>query len=169
MVRSAKHLVICQLFVRNSLLEKAYFIVSQRFVKLFSSSKNRSILLVWIHINNRHYDLMADLALKLLYLSILNYILIFNKEWKCSTYNMLFYALLYIIINLFSCNNMSFRKNEILINVKIIIKISFPLGTLKAVYYLCEVLKKIPTKIVPFCNTLRINSLSLKQFIYYIN
>lgn len=57
---------------------------------------------------------------------------------------------------------MSFRKNEILINVKISIKISLPLGTLKVVYYLCEVLKKIPTKIVPFCNTLRINSLSLK-------
>ena len=133
-----------------------------RFVKLFTSSKNRSILLVWIHINNRHYDLMADLALKLLYLSILNYILIFNKEWKCNAYNMLLYALLYIIINLFSCNNMSFRKNEILINVKILIKISFPLGTLKAVYYLCEVLKKIPIRIVPFCNTLRINSLSLK-------
>lgn len=132
------------------------------FVKLFTSSKNRVILLVWININNRHYDLMADLALKLLYLSILNYILIFNKEWKCSTYNMLFYVLLYVIINLFSYNNMSFRKNEILINVKILIKISFPLGTLKAVYYLCEVLKKIPTKIVPFCNTLRINSLSLK-------
>lgn len=120
------------------------------------------ILLVWININNRHYDLMAYLALKLLYLSILNYILIFNKEWKCNTYNMLLYVLLYIIINLFSCNNMTFRKNEILINVKILIKISFPLGTLKAVYYLCEVLKKIPTKIVPFCNTLRINSLSLK-------
>lgn len=169
MVRSAKHLVVGQLFVCNSLLEKAYFIVSQRFVKLFSSSKNRVILLVWIHINNRHYDLMADLALKLLYLSILNYILIFNKEWKCSTYNMLFYVPLQIIINLFSCNNMSFRKNEILINVKILIKISFPLGTLKAVYYLCEVLKKIPIRIVPFCNTLRINSLSLKQFIYYIN
>ena len=133
-----------------------------RFVKLFSSSKNRSILLVWININNRYYDLMANLALKLLYLSILNYILIFNKEWKCNTYNMLLYVLLYIIINLFSCNSMTFRKNEILINVKILIKISFPLGTLKAVYYLCEVLKKIPTKIVPFCNTLRINSLSLK-------
>lgn len=132
------------------------------FVKLFTSSKNRVILLVWININNRHYDLMADLALKLLYLSILNYILIFNKEWKCSTYNMLFYVLLYVIINLFSYNNMSFRKNEILINVKILIKISFPLGTLKAVYYLCEVLKKIPIRIVPFCNTLRINSLSLK-------
>ena len=63
-----------------------------RFVKLFTSSKNRVILLVWSNINNRHYDLMADLALKLLYLSILNCILIFNKEWKCSTYNMLFYA-----------------------------------------------------------------------------
>jgi len=50
------------------------------------------ILLVWININNRYYDLMADLALKLLYLSILNYILIFNKEWKCNTYNMLFYV-----------------------------------------------------------------------------
>ena len=150
MVRSAKHLVVGQLFVRNSLLEKAYFIVSQRFVKLFSSSKNRSILLVWIHINNRHYDLMADLALKLLYLSILNYILIFNKEWKCSTYNMLLYVLLYIIINLFSCNNMTFRKNEILINVKILIKISLPLGTLKVVYYLCAVLKNICTMIV--CN-----------------
>jgi len=61
MVRSAKHLVLGQLFVRNSLLEKDYFI-------------------------------MADLALKLLYLSILNYILIFNKEWKCNTYNMLFYV-----------------------------------------------------------------------------
>lgn len=169
MVRSAKHLVVGQLFVRNSLLEKAYFIVSQRFVKLFSSSKDCAILLVWIHINNRHYDLMANLALKLLYLSILNYILIFNKEWKCSTYNMVFYVPLQIIINLFSCNNMSFRKNETLINVKILIKISFPLGTLKAVYYLCEVLKKIPIRIVPFCNTLRINSLSLKQFIYYIN
>lgn len=150
MVRSAKHLVVGQLFVRNSLLEKAYFIVSQRFVKLFSSSKNRSILLVWIHINNRHYDLMADLALKLLYLSILNYILIFNKEWKCSTYNMLFYVPLQIIINLFSCNNMSFRKNETLINVKILIKISLPLGTLKVVYYLCAVLKNICTMIV--CN-----------------
>lgn len=136
--------------------------LGSRFVKLFTSSKNRVILLVWININNRYYDLMADLALKLLYLSILNYILIFNKEWKCNTYNMLLYVLLYIIINLFSCNNMSFRKNEILINVKILIKISLPLGTLKAVYYLCEVLKKIPTKIVPFCNTLRINSLSLK-------
>ena len=93
---------------------------------------------------------MADLALKLLYLSILNCILIFNKEWKCSTYNMLLYALLYIIINLFSCNNMSFRKNKILINVKILIKISLPLGTLKAVHYLCEVLKNICTMIV--CN-----------------
>lgn len=92
MVRSAKHLVICQLFVRNSLLEKACFIVRSRFVKLFSSSKDRVILLVWININNRHYNLRANLALKLLYLSILNYILIFNKEWKCSTYNMLFYA-----------------------------------------------------------------------------
>ena len=121
-----------------------------RFVKLFSSSKNRVILLVWININNRYYDLMADLALKLLYLSILNYILIFNKEWKCNTYNMLFYVLLYIIINLFSCNNMSFRKNKILINVKILIKISFPLGTLKVVHYLCEVLKNICTMIV--CN-----------------
>ena len=121
-----------------------------RFVKLFTSSKNRVILLVWININNRHYDLMAYLALKLLYLSILNYILIFNKEWKCSTYNMLFYVSLYIIINLFSCNNMPFRKSEILINVKILIKISFPLGTLKAVHYLCEVLKNICTMIV--CN-----------------
>ena len=121
-----------------------------RFVKLFTSSKNRVILLVCININNRYYDLMADLALKLLYLSILNYILIFNKEWKCSTYNMLLYALLYIIINLFSCNNMSFRKNETLINVKILIKISLPLGTLKAVYYLCAVLKNICTMIV--CN-----------------
>ena len=108
------------------------------------------ILLVWININNRYYDLMADLALKLLYLSILNYILIFNKEWKCNAYNMLLYALLYIIINLFSCNNMSFRKNEILINVKILINISFPLGTLKAVYYLCKVLKNICTMII--CN-----------------
>ena len=108
------------------------------------------ILLVCININNRYYDLMADLALKLLYLSILNYILIFNKEWKCNTYNMLFYVLLYIIINLFSCNNMSFRKNETLINVKILIKISLPLGTLKAVYYLCAVLKNICTMIV--CN-----------------
>lgn len=62
-----------------------------RFVKLFTSSKNRVILLVWININNRYNDLMVDLALKLLYLSILNCILIFNKEWKCSTYNMLFY------------------------------------------------------------------------------
>ena len=121
-----------------------------RFVKLFTSSKNRVILLVWININNRHYDLMADLALKLLYLSILNYILIFNKEWKCSTYNMLFYVSLYIIINLFSCNNMPFRKSEILINVKILIKISFPFGTLNAVYYLCEVLKNICTMVV--CN-----------------
>ena len=121
-----------------------------RFVKLFTSSKNRVILLVWININNRHYDLMADLALKLLYLSILNYILIFNKEWKCNTYNMLFYVSLYIIINLFSCNNMPFRKSEILINVKILIKISFPFGTLKAVYYLCKVLKNICTMIV--CN-----------------
>ena len=121
-----------------------------RFVKLFTSSKNRVILLVWININNRYYDLMADLALKLLYLSILNYILIFNKEWKCNTYNMLLYALLYIIINLFSCNNMSFRKNKILINVKILIKISLPLGTLKAVHYLCAVLKNICTMIV--CN-----------------
>ena len=34
---------------------------------------------------------------------------------------------------------MSFRKNEILINVKILIKISLPLGTLKVVYYLCAV------------------------------
>ena len=108
------------------------------------------ILLVWININNRYYDLMADLALKLLYLSILNYILIFNKEWKCNTYNMLFYALLYIIINLFSCNNMSFRKNKTLTNVKILIKISFPLGTLKAVYYLCKVLKNICIMVV--CN-----------------
>ena len=57
---------------------------------------------------------------------------------------------------------MSFRKSETLINVKILIKISFPLGTLKAVYYLCKVLKKISIRIVPFCNTLRINSLSLK-------
>ena len=121
-----------------------------RFVKLFTSSKNRVILLVWININNRHYDLMAYLALKLLYLSILNYILIFNKEWKCSTYNMLFYVSLYIIINLFSCNNMPFRKSEILINVKILIKVSFPFGTLKAVYYLCKVLKNICTMIV--CN-----------------
>ena len=120
------------------------------FVKLFTSSKNRVILLVWININNRYYDLMADLALKLLYLSILNYILIFNKEWKCNAYNMLLYALLYIIINLFSCNNMTFRKNEILINVKILIKISLPLGTLKVVYYLCAVLKNICTMIV--CN-----------------
>ena len=119
-----------------------------RFVKLFTSSKNRVILLVWSNINNRHYDLMADLALKLLYLSILNYILIFNKEWKCNTYNMLLYVLLYIIINLFSCNNMSFRKNEILINVKILIKVSFSLGTLKAVHYLCEVLKNICTMIL---------------------
>ena len=142
--------------------KRLILLLVSRFVKLFTSSKNRVILLVWININNRYYDLMADLALKLLYLSILNYILIFNKEWKCNTYNMLFYVLLYIIINLFSCNNMSFRKNEILINVKILIKISFPLGTLKAVYYLCEVLKKIPIRIVPFCNTLRINSLSLK-------
>ena len=121
-----------------------------RFVKLFTSSKNRVILLVWININNRHYDLMAYLALKLLYLSILNYILIFNKEWKCSTYNMLFYVSLYIIINLFSCNNMPFRKSEILINVKILIKVSFPFGTLKAVYYLCKVLKNICTMII--CN-----------------
>ena len=121
-----------------------------RFVKLFTSSKNRVILLVWININNRHYDLMADLALKLLYLSILNYILIFNKEWKCNTYNMLFYVSLYIIINLFSCNNMPFRKSEILINVKILIKVSFPFGTLKAVYYLCKVLKNICTMII--CN-----------------
>lgn len=120
------------------------------FVKLFSFSKDCVILLVWININNRYYDLMAYLALKLLYLSILNYILIFNKEWKCSTYNMLFYVLLYIIINLFSCNNMTFRKNETLINVKILIKISLPLGTLKAVYYLCAVLKNICTMIV--CN-----------------
>ena len=142
--------------------KRLILLLVSRFVKLFTSSKNRVILLVWSNINNRYYDLMADLALKLLYLSILNYILIFNKEWKCSTYNMLLYVLLYIIINLFSCNNMSFRKNEILINVKILIKISFPLGTLKAVYYLCEVLKKIPIRIVPFCNTLRINSLSLK-------
>ena len=142
--------------------KRLILLLVSRFVKLFTSSKNRVILLVCININNCYYDLMADLALKLLYLSILNYILIFNKEWKCSTYNMLLYVLLYIIINLFSCNNMSFRKNEILINVKILIKISFPLGTLKAVYYLCEVLKKIPIRIVPFCNTLRINSLSLK-------
>ena len=120
------------------------------FVKLFTSSKNRVILLVWININNRYYDLMAYLALKLLYLSILNYILIFNKEWKCNAYNMLLYVLLYIIINLFSCNNMTFRKNEILINVKILIKISLPLGTLKVVYYLCAVLKNICTMIV--CN-----------------
>ena len=63
-----------------------------RFVKLFTSSKNRVILLVWININNRYNDLMVDLALKLLYLSMLNYILIFNKEWKCSAYNMLFYV-----------------------------------------------------------------------------
>lgn len=124
--------------------------LGSRFVKLFTSSKNRVILLVWININNRYYDLMAYLALKLLYLSILNYILIFNKEWKCNTYNMLLYVLLYIIINLFSCNNMTFRKNEILINVKILIKISLPLGTLKVVYYLCAVLKNICTMIV--CN-----------------
>ena len=45
---------------------------------------------------------------------------------------------------------MSFRKSETLINVKILIKISFPLGTLKAVHYLCEVLKNICTMIV--CN-----------------
>ena len=45
---------------------------------------------------------------------------------------------------------MSFRKNEILINVKILIKVSFSLGTLKAVHYLCEVLKNICTMIV--CN-----------------
>ena len=150
MVRSAKHLVICQLFVRNSLLERLILLLGSWFVKLFTSSKNRVILLVWININNRYYDLMADLALKLLYLSILNYILIFNKEWKCNAYNMLLYALLYIIINLFSCNNMTFRKNEILINVKILIKISLPLGTLKVVYYLCAVLKNICTMIV--CN-----------------
>ena len=130
--------------------KRLILLLVSRFVKLFTSSKNRVILLVWININNRHYDLMADLALKLLYLSILNYILIFNKEWKCNAYNMLLYALLYIIINLFSCNNMSFRKNEILINVKISIKISLPLGTLKAVYYLCAVLKNICTMIV--CN-----------------
>ena len=130
--------------------KRLILLLVSRFVKLFTSSKNRVILLVWININNRYYDLMADLALKLLYLSILNYILIFNKEWKCNTYNMLFYVLLYIIINLFSCNNMSFRKNEILINVKISIKISLPLGTLKVVYYLCAVLKNICTMIV--CN-----------------
>jgi len=130
--------------------KRLILLLVSRFVKLFTSSKNRVILLVWININNRYYDLMADLALKLLYLSILNYILIFNKEWKCNTYNMLFYVLLYIIINLFSCNNMSFRKNEILINVKILIKISLPLGTLKVVYYLCAVLKNICTMIV--CN-----------------
>lgn len=131
-------------------LKRLILLLVSRFVKLFTSSKNRVILLVWININNRHYDLMADLALKLLYLSILNYILIFNKEWKCNTYNMLFYVSLYIIINLFSCNNMPFRKSEILINVKILIKISFPFGTLKAVYYLCKVLKNICTMIV--CN-----------------
>lgn len=131
-------------------LKRLILLLVSRFVKLFTSSKNRVILLVWININNRHYDLMADLALKLLYLSILNYILIFNKEWKCSTYNMLFYVSLYIIINLFSCNNMPFRKSEILINVKILIKISFPFGTLNAVYYLCEVLKNICTMVV--CN-----------------
>ena len=130
--------------------KRLILLLVSRFVKLFTSSKNRVILLVCININNRYYDLMADLALKLLYLSILNYILIFNKEWKCNTYNMLLYALLYIIINLFSCNNMSFRKNKILINVKILIKISLPLGTLKAVYYLCAVLKNICTMIV--CN-----------------
>ena len=45
---------------------------------------------------------------------------------------------------------MSFRKNETLINVKILIKISFSLGTLKAVYNLCAVLKNICTMIV--CN-----------------
>ena len=105
-------------------------------------------MFIWININNRYYDLIADLALKLLYLSILNYNLIFNKEWKCSTYNMLFYVSLYIIINLFSCNNMPFRKSEILINVKILIKVSFPFGTLKAVYYLCKVLKNICTMIL---------------------
>ena len=131
-------------------LKRLILLLVSRFVKLFTSSKNRVILLVWININNRHYDLMADLALKLLYLSILNYILIFNKEWKCNTYNMLFYLSLYIIINLFSCNNMPFRKSEILINVKILIKISFPFGTLNAVYYLCEVLKNICTMVV--CN-----------------
>ena len=131
-------------------LKRLILLLVSRFVKLFTSSKNRVILLVGININNRHYDLMADLALKLLYLSILNYILIFNKEWKCNTYNMLFYLSLYIIINLFSCNNMPFRKSEILINVKILIKISFPFGTLKAVYYLCKVLKNICTMIV--CN-----------------
>ena len=45
---------------------------------------------------------------------------------------------------------MSFRKSETLINVKILIKISFPLGTLKAVYYLCKVLKNICIMVV--CN-----------------
>ena len=63
---------------------------------------------------------------------------------------MLFLVLLYIIINLFSCTKLLFCKIIILINVKILIKISFPLGTLKAVHYLCEVLKNICTMIV--CN-----------------
>ena len=57
---------------------------------------------------------------------------------------------------------MSFRKSETLINVKILIKISFPLGTLKMVHYLCEVLKYILIWIVAVCDTLRINILSLK-------
>ena len=61
---------------------------------LFTSSKNWLILLVGININNRHYDLMAYLALKFLYLSILCYNLSFNKERKCMTYNMLFLVLL---------------------------------------------------------------------------
>ena len=120
------------------------------FVKLFTTSKDNVILFNWINLNNQYYDLMSDLALKFLYHSILCYNLSFNKEWKCMAYNMVFLVLLYMIINLFSCNNLLFRKIKILINVKFLMKISFSLGTLKAVHYLCEVLKNICTMIV--CN-----------------
>ena len=67
---------------------------------------------------------------------------------------MVFLVLLYIIINLFLCAKLLFRKIKILINVKILIKISFPLGTLKAVYYLCKVLRNICT-IIFLCGDVR--------------
>ena len=50
------------------------------FVKLFTSSKDSVILFNRININNQYYDLMPDLALKFLYLSILYCNLSFNKE-----------------------------------------------------------------------------------------
>ena len=55
---------------------------------------------------------------------------------------MVFLVLLYMIINLFSCNKLPFHKIKILINVKSLFLCPFSFGTLKKLHYLCEVLKK---------------------------